>query len=162
MLDGWKVSKSQQGCSYCGHEFEPNRHFFSALSEEGEELVREDFCPVCWEKFRLEPHFCYWRTQRQAGSRRHTVDTDLMVEFFEKLAGAEDDRKRAFRFVLALYLMRRKELKLETINRSGDEEVMVFRRKGTGDQVDVANPDLDEIQIQEVSEQLSELLSAAL
>jgi hypothetical protein len=158
----WRISKSREECSYCGKTFCERAEFYSVLSEEGEELVREDFCPTCWEKFRTQPHFCFWRARREPAEKRQVLDTGVMLSLFDQLEGAEDDRKRAFRFVLALYLMRRKELRLEDIARGDSAEKMVFKRKGSGEKVEVVNPDLDESRIQEVSEHLTDLLNASL
>ena len=162
MQDTWRISKSREQCSYCGKEFSERSTFFSVLSEEDDELVREDFCPTCWENFRTQPHFCFWRARREPREKKQKLDTEVMLSLFDQLEGAEDDRKRAFRFVLALYLMRRKELRLDTIRRGDDAESMVFKGKGSGEIVEVINPDLDEAQIQQVSEHLTELLNASL
>jgi hypothetical protein len=162
LQDTWRISKSQEACSFCGQEFSERDSFYSVLTEEGDELVREDFCACCWEKFRTQPHFCFWRARREPAEKKQVLDTEVMLSLFEQLEGAEDDRKRAFRFVLALYLMRRKELRLKDIQRGGHAETMVFKRKGSGERVEVINPDLDEARIQEVSEHLTELLNAPL
>jgi hypothetical protein len=163
LQDTWSISKRREACSYCGEEFRERGIFYSVLSEDEDEgLVREDFCPSCWEKFRTQPHFCFWRCCREERAEKQVLDTEVMLSLFEQLEGALEERKRAFRFVLALYLMRRKELRLDKIARDGDAELMVFKRKGSGERVEVINPDLDEARIQQVSEHLTELLNASL
>jgi hypothetical protein len=160
--EGWRISKGRPQCSYCGAEFADNGVFYSCLTDEEGELVREDFCPACWEKFRTQPYFCHWQSRRSVGEKKRTVDTSLMIEFFDRLEGAETQEKRIFRFVLALYLMRRKELKLRDMRREGGHEVMVFTRRAGGGAVEVANPELSEEQIEAASEQLTALLDAGL
>ncbi|MCK4374756.1 MAG: hypothetical protein KAX19_05480, partial [Candidatus Brocadiae bacterium] len=75
------------------------------------------------------------------------MDTDLMLEFFDRLERPDSDMKRTLRFVLALYLMRRKELKLVEVSR-GDTESLVLERRSSGDKVEVENPNLTEEQIE--------------
>jgi hypothetical protein len=149
-------------CAGCGKEFAEKRSFFSCLIDGPEGFERRDFCPGCWEVRAPGEFFCFWRTRRPTEEARQVVDTGLMLEFFDRLKGAEAEDKKVFRFVLALYLMRRKELKLLEIMRAGDTEKLIFRRKGSTERVDVENPGLSEAEIQEVSSQLSELLSAGL
>jgi len=162
VLEAWSIAKSGDACSYCGAALEVGRRFFSALSEEEGRLAREDFCLACWDKFCAGPFFCYWQARRAAEPRKQRVDTGLMLEFFERLAQPESETKRALRFVLSLYLMRRKELKLQRVELRGESEVMVFALRSGGEKVEVENPGLDEEQIQRASEQLAELLNASL
>jgi hypothetical protein len=162
VAEPWSIAKSRHVCAGCGKEFAEKRSFFSCLLDGPEGFERRDFCPGCWEVRAPGEVFCFWRTRRPAEEARRVVDTGLMLEFFDRLKGAEADDKKVFRFVLALYLMRRKELKLLEIAREGETEKLVFRRKSDGEKVDVANPGLSEEEIQGASSQLSELLNAGL
>lgn len=162
MADTYRISRSQPSCSGCGQAFEEGRRFFSALTEHEGEFARTDYCADCWEKAPKDGIFCHWRTRRAAQARRQVVDSEVMLEFFDRLAGQDAPTKKAFRFVIALYLMRRKEFKLLGVEREGDRELMKFARRTAGDEVMVENPGLDEEQIQEASAQLSELLEAAI
>jgi hypothetical protein len=162
VAEPWSIAKSTHVCAVCGKEFAEKRSFFSCLLDGPEGFERRDFCPGCWEVRSPGDLFCFWRTRRPAEERRQVVDTGLMLEFFDRLKGAESEDKKVFRFVLALYLMRRKELKLLEIGRSGDTERLVFKRKGDSEKVEVENPGLSEEEIQNASSQLAELLSAGL
>ena len=130
LLETWRISKNRGECGHCGSEFRENAVFYS------------------------------WRTRRASVQRKQVVDTELMLEFFDRLKGGATEQKRVFRFVLALYLMRRKELKLLEIGHHGGG--LVFERRRSGEKVEVADPSLTEEQIQEAAVQLSRLLSAGL
>jgi len=162
VLDTWRIAKSKGLCSACSIELRENRAFFSCLVEEGPDLARRDFCTACWEQRGSEGAFCFWRSHRAPAPQKQTVDTELLLEFFERLQGAEDEHKKAFRFVLALYLMRRRELKLLGTGQCPGGENLLFERRSTGEKTEVANPGLDEQQIQQTAARLSELLSAGL
>ncbi len=173
MLDNWRITRNGDQCTRCERPFARNRTLYSCLVEEQEGLARLDFCASCWEGREegdpapggVEP-FCFWRTRRAPRQQKQVVDTELMMEFFNRLeAGAVSGdeaggQKRAFRFVLALYLMRRKELKLLEVSHEGG--ALIFERKSSGDKVEVADPGMTEEQIQESAGQLTSLLNAGL
>ncbi len=162
MLETWQIAKSRHLCHRCGGEIPERRSFFSCLVERGAELERLDLCADCWGTDPPAEPFCFWRTRRPASERQRTVDTGLMWEFFERLEGAEEERKRIFRFVLALYLMRRKELKLLEIGRAEGAEVLLFERRSSGERLQVQSPGISEEQIDEAAAQLARLLDAGL
>lgn len=164
-LDTWRIGRSKGLCSVCGREFTPRQGLYSALREEGEEFARLDFCQSCWSGRPPEGFFCHWKTRRPEQRQKQVLDTALMLEFFDRLEGAEAESKKVFRFVLALYLMRRKELKLigpERSERADGRETLVFERRSSGEKVRVENPDLGEEQLQEAAAQLGNLLNADL
>jgi hypothetical protein len=161
MPDTWQIAKSRLVCCRCGAEFGRNSPFFSSLSDQDGELVREDFCTECW----ADPGdgvLCFWRARRTTPEEKRTVDTGLMLEFFDRLGKPDSEQKKIIRFVLALYLMRRKELNLACIRSSERGETMSFTRKGCGGAVDIENPDLTEGQIQQASAHLAQMLDATL
>lgn len=162
MLETWRITKAKGACCGCGAGLAPNRAFFSCLIEEQSEFVRHDYCSVCWEKEPPGDAFCFWRGRRGPAEPDRRVDTDLMLEFFDRLEQADTEEKTAFRFVLALYLMRRKELKLVEARRTDGCEHLVFQRRSSGQKVEVEHPGLTEEQVHEAAERMGELLSASL
>ena len=173
MLEAWRITKNDDTCTKCEEAFPHNRTFYSCLVETPEGLARRDFCPSCWEGRQDAARapggldaFCFWRTRRAPQQQKQIVNTELMMEFFDRLkdgagsGGTVGEQKKAFRFVLALYLMRRKELKLIEISHQGG--ALIFERKSSSDRVEVADPGLTEEQIQEAAGQLTSLLNAGL
>jgi hypothetical protein len=161
-LETWRITKSKGACCGCGAELAPNRAFFSCLIEEQSEFVRHDYCSVCWEKEAPGHPFCFWRGRLAATEPDQRVDTDLMLEFFDRLEQADTEEKATFRFVLALYLMRRKELKLVEVRRADGGENLVFQRRSSGQKVEVEQPGLTEEQIRQAAGKMGELLNASL
>lgn len=162
MFETWRISAGQGACSGCGEEFAAREPFFSALLDEGDEFLRRDFCPRCWQQRPEEEFFCHWKTRHPEPDRKQRLDTDLMMQFFRRLEGAAEQRKRLFRFVLALYLLRRKELKLAEVERGGDEEALVFEQRSSEEQFRVENPGATEQQLEETAAGLSRLFDAEL
>lgn len=163
LSEGYRIGSSNAACCDCGVEFSAGQGLFSALREAGDGFERIDYCTACWQRCNeAGGWFCHWRTRRPQASARRVLDTDLMVEFFDRLAHAEDADKRAFRFVLALYLARRKELKLLGVRRNAEGEALLFERRGTGIRVEVQDPHLGQQQIEEAAVKLGRLFDADL
>ncbi len=55
------------------------------------------------------------------------ADRSALMGLFRNLSGADEDRKRDFRYVLALALMRRRALKPVSSRTEGEREIMVLR-----------------------------------
>jgi hypothetical protein len=161
-VETWRISRSKGCCSSCGKEFAPSQGLFSALREEGEDFARQDYCQSCWPARQTEAFFCHWKTRRPQPQQKQVLDVGLMLEFFDRLEGAEAENKKAFRFVIALYLMRRKELKLVGPERVDGRQVLAFERRSTGQMALVEDPGLDEGQLQEAAAHLGSLLNADL
>ena len=168
---------------------------FEDLEAEGV-LHRLDFVPEAWERFRdgravvgvvgdegadgaeggaavlawAVPArvFAAWRsTAHEPGSKRRSLlDEGSMLELFESLDDSGDDAQRAFRFVLALVLVRRELLvRAGAVPGAGDgdEGVLLVRARGEGADVppiEVAQPALTPERIASVTARIDELLRA--
>ena len=162
MFESWRIRKSSTACCRCGEEFADGQPLFSCLVEEEGEWARQDYCRRCWEGEPDREAFCFWRSRRAAVAKKPVVDTELMMQFFDRLDNPDSDRKKAFRFVLALYLMRRKELKLVQVTHSEGREELTLQKRATSEQTRVESPGLTEEQVQQTATQLNELLDADL
>jgi hypothetical protein len=170
LTEGWRIASSGGSCCGCDARFQAGTLFFSGLAEVEAGLARYDFCLDCWSDRQGAPQdeaggarlFCHWRTRRAAAETKPVVDTDLMAEVFDRLADAQTEERKISRFVLALYLMRRRELKFLRSVRRDDTEVLVFARRGTGAQAEVENPDLTEGQIEAAAARVGQLLDGDL
>ncbi len=162
MFETWKLAKSALLCSRCSTEFRPGQSFFSALSEQQQELAREDFCPPCWEQASKDELFCFWKTRRLSGERMPRLDTEVVFDLFENLKHADRADREQLRFVLALYLTRRKALRLAGVSRDDGRELLEFFRPRREETYRVENPHLTEEQIGSATEYLKELFQAEL
>jgi len=162
LADTWRITRGKGVCCGCGVEFRAPQAIHSGLRDDGTELARDDFCASCWDHVDPGAYFCFWRGRRAAQEPKRVVNTDLILEFFGRVDGLPPERRTVFRFVLALYLMRRKEFKLLTVSRSDGREVLTFDQRRTSERVEVESPGLTEEQIQETEAQLSRLLDVCL
>lgn len=136
----------------------------AALIETPAGFQRSDTCLRCWDKFDRVNVIAFWQTQmpRPEQKKRLFVDDTVLCELFERLATVTEPPKLNFRFVLALVLMRKRLLIYESTRKDGDGEIWSVRLKGREDILDLLNPKLDESQMKEVGDQLSQILNEGL
>ena len=85
--------------------------------------------------------------------------SEVLVDFFLRLDGTEEPLKQRFLFVLALILMRKRLLKYEQTLRADGAEVWRMRLTKDKSVHEVQNPELNEVQIQELTAELSAILA---
>ena len=86
-----KLPRRSTSCEACEESFEPGSVYFSRIDGE----MRHDFCPSCWE-----PQGEFWQGKIPLLKERSRDEKALNL--FRK--------REDFRYLLALYLERRKEL----------------------------------------------------
>jgi hypothetical protein len=112
-----------------------------------------------------------WRTSMRASAAesKQLLSDDELVELFEEMAGATEPKHLAFRYVLALMLIRRRMLRLVGERRHDGSSTLLVRPKlppggvanltgPEGDPMEVTDPGLDEATINDVIEQLGQVL----
>jgi hypothetical protein len=160
-MDEWEIDKPLGQCSGTGKKIEYGEEYFAALVETAQGLQRRDFCVDYWQE-RKPDVFCYWKTKLPSvDQKKHVfIDDEMLMAFFERLAGEAEQEKINFRFVLALILMRKKRLKYESSK--GDKEIWRLRVVGSKEFVEVVNPHLDELEIRQLSSQIGQILQVDL
>jgi hypothetical protein len=106
--------------------------------------------------------FASWRAvvAEPGKTERLLVDDDSLVDLFEQLAGQTDPKRVAFRFVLALLLVRKRLLILDRAER----DRLLVRFKGQDKEAEptvVADPGLDEQTLSDVESQLDVILAGS-
>ncbi len=147
-------------------------------------MQRLDVSKEAWEAgFRPERLFCYWKTTVPEPNEKKKlfVDDAVLMNLLRRLEDATEPQRLAFRYVLALILMRKKLLRFdgteqhtaEQDDESIEQEWWVltpkqdvskghFGRWAEDDTIKVLDPHLDESQIEQVAYQLGEILDAEL
>jgi len=164
-------------CAATGRELAPGEVVVGALTEqETGDLVRLDYSKEAWESGeRPGPELTLigsWRTiVPQPGKPRDPlVGAGALMELFEQLEEATEPRRVAFRYALALILIRKKELRLEGgKEREDGGRSMLVRARGVapppargGDGpplIEVTDPNLDEAAVAGLVEDLGAVLS---
>lgn len=167
MAKEYNIARITPQCSKCSRQFTPGEEFVAVLRETKDDFAREDYCPGCWQAPAEAQNDLVgqWRSHVPAAKEKKKllVDDDLLLSFFERLEGAEEPAKVAFRYVLALVLMRKKLLVYDGREvLAGDGEKWKVHLKGTDRALEVVDPRMDEEKIAQISQHLGEILQGEL
>jgi hypothetical protein len=167
MSKDFKIAKPVGACHTCQQPIPPGEEIVALARTSGEEIVREDYHPACWEQRDSQAVLSdsdvlgVWRTRipKPEEKKKLLVDDSLLINFFERLDGTDETARIGFRYVLALILMRKRRLVYEGMERRDDgTEVWKMRFKGAEDFHEVIDPHMDEEKIAMVSASLGEIM----
>ena len=202
----YDIARPSGHCAFTGRALEPGEHYMAALVElePDEQPVKQDAAAVlgfqrvdvsldAWKEGHRPPRlFGHWKAvvPEPNQKKKLLVDDDVLMNLLRRLADATEPNRIAFRFVLALILMRKKLLRYDgTAKKQANVEVTqedgstvtqeveqewwqmtpkldvskgIFGKWNEEEAIDVLDPHLDEQQIQQVGEQVSEILNAEL
>ena len=174
MAKEYNITKTSGRCAGCERELSPGEEYVATVREADEDaeeqFAREDFCTACWAECGAERAgradvFGVWRTRmgEPREKKKTFVDDDVLINFFQRLDGADEPAKVQFRFVLGLILMRKKLLIYERSDPAGEgHDVWTVRLKGSEERLRLIDPKLDEEKIADVSRHLSDVLEGEL
>jgi hypothetical protein len=155
----YQIQPSTRRCTLTGRELRPGEKVYSVLLDEGGKFIRKDYSVEAWQG--PPPHaFSFWvgRVSSGDGKRRPPIDDDLLLDCFQRLDGQIETEKVSFRFVLALLLMRRRRLKFEESRTEDGQEVLFLRCNKTGEHHRVVNPNLSEVEMASVQQDVFQAL----
>jgi len=162
-MEQWEIQRTTGRCAGTDKPFAPGEEYYAALIEVEDSFQRRDFSLDFWNQTHPQV-YSFWKTRvpEHPQKKKLFVDDGVLLNFFERLAEETESLKVNFRFVLALILMRKRILKYENTQRREGQEIWQMRQAGTKELHDVINPQLDEEQIQLVSQELSAILQGEL
>lgn len=133
-----------------------------ALFDREGSLVREDICQESWQTPPKEA-FAWWQTRvPEAGATvRLHIDEGLVYDCFVRLEGDSEPQKVNFRYVLALWLLRKRKLKFEEVHKDEHGDWLVLREARIKKMHQVFDPHLNEEAIAQVQQDVEKMLQAA-
>jgi len=163
---GFSVTRSRGVCAATGHAIAPGERFITALIERDGTigLERADYSLAAWDAGARpgagERLFGFWRAifNPIETKKQLLLSDEELLDLFTELAEATEDRRIAFRYLLALHLIRRRVLRCLTTTRSG----MTVSPKGADTSIimEVKDPGMSDTMIAEAIEQLGEIIPA--
>ena len=127
-MSDWKIRRLRGECAKCERAFETDgERILTQVRLDGDDVVREDHHPECWE----EPaDAIFWWATRFAVKAKSTLalDFELIERLFFQLEGRSEDKIRELRYLLCLMLMRKRRLKLVKVHRGKEGEAMLVRQ----------------------------------
>ncbi len=199
----YEIPKTSGRCASTGRELAPGEPYYAALVDLPENapvdeqskdkaaealralgMCRLDVSIEAWEGgYRPEGLFGYWKsTVPQPNEKKKLfVDDSILMNLLERLADATEPDRLAFRYVLALIMMRKKLLRydgkeIRTAEVDGEQVEQAWwaltpkldLAKGPLGKwhpdvvLHVMDPNLDESQVEQVTQQLGDILQAEL
>ena len=158
------VSQPTGICAATGESLPKNQPAMATLCEreEDEGFDRLDYCLAAWEGGeRPDRLFSHWRYVVSDSEKKEKISIDdaVLADLFDRLADDERPQRIAFRYILALVLLRKRKLKLVGRENAEFGEIWLLQFKGVeGEPIRVKNPRIAEEEIQDLSEQLGEIL----
>ena len=174
----YEIDRSAGACAATGAPLVPGDRRVTVLVEDprAEGLRRLDYAESAWDDgARPQPPmaiFGFWRNTvpQPGGTPDPLLGTDDLLDLFEQLEDAESPERLAFRYVLALMLIRKRRLVHEgALPAEADQPARLLvrpkdaapppERGGDGPPlVEVAEPTLDAEALDAVTAQLSEVM----
>ena len=196
----YDVARPTGRCAFTDRELTPGEPYFATLVELTDDelaemspqdraknvlgLKRLDVSAEMWEQGHRPEHlFGFWKTTvpEPDEKKKLFVDDAILMNLLQRLADATEPQRIAFRYVLALILMRKKFLRYDGSERREAEvegEIVTqewwqltpkldlskgpLGKWNENETIEVLDPKLDESRIEEVTQQLGEILEAEL
>lgn len=155
----YDIAASSRVCAATGRNLEPSESFVAVLLEEGDKYVRKDYAAAAWAG-PPEKYVAFWAGKVPPADRprKPTFNDDLLLEWFQHLAGNPDPNRQNIRYVVALLLMRRKRLKFEDAKRQNGADVLVLRDARNGTRHEIPDPRLSDAEIVAVQDEVFQAL----
>lgn len=146
MLLDFDVKTCSRECSVTGRAIGPGERYYSVLMLSGAETVRRDFCADAWREPAGDA-IGWWQSTapESAAAKPKLAPNEVLLNLLSELAA--NPRESQFRYLVALLLLRRRVLRLESTELNDDDvEIMtVFcPRRDETSEVEVAAPAPDE------------------
>jgi hypothetical protein len=174
---GMGIGRSTGVCAASGTALGVGDRYVATLVERPGEagVVRLDYSLEAWsrgDRPRSPDRLIgSWRTSMRASTAepKQLLSDDELLELFEDMAGATESKHLAFRYVLALMLIRRRQLRMVGERRQDGKSVLLVRPKlppggmanltaPEGPPMEVVDPGMDEATTNDVIEQLGQVL----
>jgi hypothetical protein len=166
----FEIQRSTRKCAATDRDLMPGDVCYSVLKAQGADVVRSDYCLEAWSG-PPEDAIGWWQSRipEFTAKKIKLAPNDVLLKLFDQLA--EQPENEDMRYVLALLLVRRRVLRVETPLDSLGANAQVSHRDGPGELmtlycpkrdvnycVSIAMPDGE--RIDQIQRQLSEWLLA--
>ncbi|WP_339674166.1 hypothetical protein [uncultured Gimesia sp.] len=145
-----------KSCSSTGKDFVPGELVHSVIIEKNGQLIRMDFSDEAWTGA-PEGAVGEWKLQvpEAAAPGPKKIDPDALMQCFEQLYETPNQVQEKFLYVLALFLVQKRRLKLE--GSRSEDQISYLQLSGTHGEgnFDIRDQNLDEAEIEALQQQLN-------
>jgi hypothetical protein len=169
MID-WNIQSRAHACQACQAPFADKQTFHTLLFDQKHAYERLDVCEKCWadqysqngaarQGFVSHWHGIY---TVPPAAPPEAIGRDTAESLLRKLVEQNDPAHAGARFILAVMLERKRILKVKAQLHEGGQRVFIYEQGKTGDLFQIADPDLQLDQLEEVQRDVAHLLEHGL
>ena len=165
----YSIASPRGVCAVTGEPIRPGERCVSMLVENTDDdtLDRIDLSIAAWDAGRGPDRapLAIWHTvmPEKDKPRRVLIGDDEVIDLFEQLGETDDPKQQAFRYLLALILIRKRRLIWErAVPKTGDAPgLLLVRRRGEKEAppIEVVDPGLDDEAIESATEQIAAVMN---
>jgi hypothetical protein len=143
-----KISKSSKICHECAVSFTHEQEVLSRILPLEGQLVRQDFCPKCWENLEKAHAFSSWTNRfydpEVAKQEPEESFSPLRDAFYDTVEQSSDRISLAQAYLAAQLLRRQKVFRLikETVDPDNDTALILFNDRIGNRLIEVSDPTL--------------------
>jgi len=159
----WPIKHRADVCAVTQRPFEPGEYFYTLLFREGDGYRREDLSEGAWAQRNenIQP-FSFWKTQFELPPAKppEPLARQTAEQLFRELLARDDSPPNAS-YVLALMLERKRVIKQVRTEINGDDRVLIYEDRASGDVFVVRDPQLRLDELEQVQTEVANLLKTA-
>ncbi len=165
----YSIASPRGVCAVTGEPIHPGERCVSMLVEHATDdaLDRLDVSIAAWDAGRRPDRapLAIWHTvmPEKDKPRRVLVGDDEVIDLFEQLGETDDPKQQAFRYLLALILIRKRKLIWDRAipPAGGEPGRLLVRRRGEKEAppIEVVDPGLDDEAIESATEQIAAVMN---
>src|SRR5947209_3364061 len=123
-MTDYQIEANTRRCAASGRALKTGDRCYSVLVDEGGKFRRLDYSNESWTG-PPEGTFSFWISRIPAAEeKRQPVDDEMLLDCFRRLEGEPDPGRLSFRYVVALLLLRRKQLRFEDARMDDGREII--------------------------------------
>jgi len=146
-------------CAGTGEPLEPGSRVISVLVDRDEELTRLDYSHQGWQG-PPEGTLGQWHAMVPLPEREQakTLDPEAMFAYFEQIVEETNPMQQKLTYVLALFLLQKRRLRLEGSRVDGEIEYLILTGSHGEGPYDVRDQQMSETEIQQLQAELKTVL----
>ena len=167
ITQNWNIKSRSHQCSATGEAFADGQAIVAAIfpdPEDPDRFERKDFSVDAWSA-RADseaPAFSSWHTNYIAPvheEKPEVVEKESAEALLRRLIEEDESHTENTRFILAIMLERKKQLKQIEVNHTGVSRLLIYEHDKSGEVYIVKDPELKLDEVDIVQKEVSELLA---
>ncbi len=163
--ENWNIRSRAHSCAHTAQPFTDGEVFMTVLLEDAKtgDLLRRDYSMAGWAEVEptLGSSFSVWRSEYEvvkSEARPEITEKESAETLLRRLCEEDSIMTENTRYILAVMLERKKQLKQTGTRETEDATFLVYEHQKSGEVYIIRDPELKLAQIEEVQMEVSRLL----